>query len=86
MLNLRVVTWSLALFGLVTYLVCVAYGLVVPGTLHMAGLLEQVLPGFRWLTPWGFVIGLAEAFLYGAFAGLLFAPIYNRLWRRWEIA
>jgi hypothetical protein len=86
MLNAKVVTWSLALFSTVTYLVCVSYGLIVPETLHMTGFLEQILPGFRWLTPAGFLIGLAEAFLYGAYAGLLFTPIYNRLWRRWGAA
>lgn len=83
MLNTKVVTWSLALFATLTYLVCVVYGLIVPETLHMTGFLEQMLPGFRWLTPTGFVIGFVEAFLYGAYAGLVFTPIYNRLWRRW---
>lgn len=86
MLNIKVVTWSLASFTTLTYLVCVAYGLIVPETLHMTDFLEQVLPGFRWLTPAGFVVGLIEAFLYGAYAGLLFVPIYNRLWRRWGSA
>jgi hypothetical protein len=64
-------------------MVCVAYGLVAPESLHMTAFLEQMLPGFRWLTPGGFVIGLIEAFLYGAYAGLVFTPIYNRLLRRW---
>lgn len=82
MLNTRVVTWSLALFATVTYLVCILYGLIVPETLHMTGFLEQMLPGFQWLTPSGFVIGLVEAFLYGAYAGLVFTPIHNRIWRR----
>lgn len=86
MLNTKVVTWSLALFGSVTYLVCVAYGLIVPESLHMSGFLEQILPGFRWLTPAGFVIGLVESFLYGAYAGLVFTPIHNRLWKRWGAA
>ena len=82
MLDTRLVTWSLALFGTVTYLVCVLYGLVAPESLHMAAFLEQVLPGFRWLTPVGLLVGLVESFLYGAYAGLVFAPIYNALSRR----
>jgi len=86
MINIKVVTWSLALFSAVTYLVCITYGLVVPEGLHMTGFLEQVLPGFRWLTPVAFIIGLVEAFLYGAYAGLVFCPIYNKLWRRWGAA
>ena len=86
MLNTKVLTWSLALFVTVTYLVCMAYGLIVPESLHMTGFLEQVLPGFQWLTPVGFFIGLVESFLYGAYAGLVFTPIYNRLSRRWGMA
>jgi len=82
MLDTRLLTWSLALFGAVTFVVCVLYGLVVPAPLHMTGFLEQLLPGFRWLTWGGFAIGLIEAFLYGAYTGLVFGPIYNWLWRR----
>lgn len=82
MLNLKVVTWSLALFGGVTFVVCVLYGLVVPESLHMASFLEAVLPGFEWLTPLGFLIGLVESFLYGVYAGVVYVPIYNRLSRR----
>ena len=83
MLNIKVVTWSLSLFGAVTFVVCVLYGLIVPESLHMTSFLEETLPGFRWLTPVGFLIGLVESFLYGAYAGLVFTPIYNALWRRW---
>lgn len=83
MLNIKVVTWSLASFATVTYLICVIYGLIVPESLHMSAFLEQVLPGFTWLTGWGFLIGLVEAFLYGAYAGLVFAPVYNVFQRKW---
>lgn len=83
MLNTRVVTWSLGLFGAVTFVTCILYGLIVPESLHMTGFLAQVLPGFQWLTPVGFVIGLVESFLYGVYAGLVFCPIYNALSRRW---
>jgi hypothetical protein len=44
--------------------------------------LEQVLPGFKWLTLQGFGIGLVESFLYGAYAGLVFVPIHNFFVRR----
>ncbi|MCI0433544.1 MAG: hypothetical protein L0271_07835 [Gemmatimonadetes bacterium] len=36
MLNIKVVTSSLGLFGAVTFVVCVVYGLIVPASLHMA--------------------------------------------------
>jgi hypothetical protein len=83
MLNTKVVTWSLGLFGAVTFVVCIVYGLIVPERLHMTGFLESVLPGFRWLTPAGVLIGLVESFLYGVYAGLVYTPIYNALARRW---
>jgi len=83
MLNTKVVTWALALFASVSFLVCVLYGLVVPGSLRMATVLEGVLPGFQWLTPVGFIIGLVDSFLYGAYVGLVFTPIYNWASKRW---
>lgn len=83
MLRTKVVTWSLALFSSVSFVVCVVYGLIVPEKLHMAMWLEGVLPGFTWLTLPGFFLGLLEAFLYGAYAGLVFTPIYNACQRRW---
>ena len=49
--------------------------------LHMHTFLEQVLPAFKWLTWWGFLLGLIESFLYGAYVGLVFCPIFNWLHR-----
>jgi len=76
-LNWKAVTWALGLFGAVTFVVCVVYGLLVPRALHMVQLLEIALPGFKWLSPGSFVLGFVESFLYGAYAGLVFVPIYN---------
>lgn len=83
MLSTKAVTWSLGLFGAVTFVVCILYGLIVAEPLRMPGFLESVLPGFHWLTLGGLVIGLVESFLYGVYAGLVFTPIYNALSRRW---
>ena len=83
MLNIKVVSWSLGIFMAISFLVCVIYGLIVPQSLHMAGFLEMALPAFKWLTFWGFWLGLIESFLYGAYAGLVFVPIYNFIDRRW---
>ena len=78
----KAVTWSLGTFGAITFTLCVVYGLLVPKTLHMVQFLEIVLPGFRWLTFGTFVLGLVESFLYGAYAGLVFTPLYNYFSRR----
>lgn len=82
-LNIRVVTWSLASFTTLSYLVCIAYGLIAPESLHMVRFLEITLPGFKWLTVGGFVIGLVESFLYGVYAGLVYTPIYNFYYKKW---
>lgn len=82
MLNIKLVSWALGIFAAVTFSTCVVYGLVTPQSLHMHTFLEQVLPAFKWLTWWGFLLGLIESFLYGAYAGLVFCPIYNWLSRR----
>ena len=83
MLNTKLVAWSLGIWTTITFLVCVIYGLVTPQSLRMSGFLEMMLPAFKWLTWWGFLLGLVEAFLYGVYAGLVFCPIYNFLHRRW---
>ena len=83
MLHLKVVSWSLGIVAAISFVVCVIYGLLVPPSLHMAGALEAVLPAFTWLTVPGFLLGLLESFLYGAYAGLVYVPIHNALTRRW---
>lgn len=49
-LSVKVMTWSLGTFTAITFILCVAYGLVVPAALHMGQLLEMALPGFHWLS------------------------------------
>lgn len=83
MLNLKVTSWSLGVFTAISFVLCVIYGLIVPPSLHMASALEAVLPAFKWLTFPGFLLGLVESFLYGAYAGLVFVPIHNAFARRW---
>ena len=84
MLNIKVVSWALATTALISFLVCVGYGLVTPESLHMHAFLEQVLPGFKWLTLPGFAIGMVESFLFGAYAGLVYVPVYNFFARRFH--
>ena len=80
LLNIRVVSWSLGIFMAITFILCILYGLIVPQRLHgMSDFLEAVLPAFRWLTFGGFLLGIVESFLYGAYIGIVFVPIYNFL-------
>ncbi|MDI1238125.1 MAG: DUF5676 family membrane protein [Polaromonas sp.] len=84
MLNMKVVSWALGVTSMISFLVCVSYGLATPTSLHMSGFLEQVLPGFKWLTWPGFFIGLIESFLYGAYAGMVYVPVFNFFKRCWN--
>jgi hypothetical protein len=83
MLNVKVWTWALALWCAVVFVLCVLWGFVAPDAGLHGSLLELAFPGFRWLTAAGFVIGLAESFVYGAVGGLLFAWLHNTLYSRW---
>ncbi len=83
MLNWKIVSSSLGLWSAVSFIVCIAWGLVTPESLHMHALLEQILPGFEWLTWWAFLLGLVESLLFGIYTGVVFVPIYNAVNRRW---
>lgn len=76
-LNVRVWMWSVGTFSGVTFTLCTIYGLLAPPALHASKLLEMMLPGFHWLSFGSFLLGLVETFLYGAYIGLVFVPIYN---------
>jgi hypothetical protein len=77
MLNLRVVTWSLAIWTTFTFVFCVVFAMLTPSSLYMHALLLQVFPGFEWYSWPGFIVGLIESFLYGVYAGVVFVPVYN---------
>ena len=79
MLNIKVVTWSLAIWAALMFVSCVVYGLLTPSSMHMTAFLEQLLPGYKPLSGVGFFVGLIQSFLYGAFAGLVYVPVYNFL-------
>ena len=84
--NIKIVSWTLGIFVAISFVLCVIYGLIVPQSLHVYQFWEAVLPAFKWLTVWGFFLGLIESFLYGAYVGLVFVPIYNFPTRRWGTA
>lgn len=83
-LKIRVVLWSVGLFLAASFVLCVLYGLIVVQRRDgMSAFLEAVLPGFKWLTPGEFILGLAESFLYGVYFAVVFVPINNFIQKRW---
>jgi hypothetical protein len=75
-LSIVAVGMSLGLFLVISFVLCVLLGLVVPDFgLHQPWL--QFLPGFRWLTWPSFFLGLIESFAYGWYVALIFAPLFN---------
>lgn len=67
---------TLGTFLVVTYILCVLFGLLVsnPG---MHRLLADLMPGFTWITWPSFFIGLVWSFGFGWYIAALFAPIHN---------
>lgn len=76
--------WTLSLFLLLTYLICIGFGLVAPKSMHMHEAWAALLPGFEWLTPQGFFAGAVGSFLYGWYIALLIIPL--RAWISRKIA
>jgi hypothetical protein len=81
---LRIVPVGLTLssFLLVTYIVCILFGLVVPEQFTMHEAWAPLLPGFEWLTPTGFIAGAIGAFAYGWYIAVIFVPLWRFFNRR----
>lgn len=86
MLNVKSLTLSLAVTAAITFVLCVLYGLIVPPAFHAGELLGKFLPGFHWISPLSFLLGLVESFIYGAYCGLLVGQLYNFFQRRGSVA
>lgn len=83
MLNIRAWTMALGCFLAVSFIFCVVGGLIAPGLPIKHVTLEAVLPGFVWISPGAFLLGLVESFLFGAYAAIVFVPLHNAFARRW---
>lgn len=59
-LSLPAVGHATSLFFAISFVLCIAVSLIFPAH-TMAQSLQQLLPGFEWLTARGFFIGLLEA-------------------------
>ena len=84
-LPIRTVAYATGSFLAISYLICVLWDLLVPSA-AMYQWWSPLLPGFRWLTLQGFLIGLAETFLYGVYAAVVFVPLFNFFNRRFSPA
>jgi hypothetical protein len=74
---------SLSAFLVISYVLCVALGLLAPSWgPHQPWL--QFLPGLTWLTWPSVLLGLLESALYGWYAGLLFGWLFNRFADAWD--
>jgi cation transport ATPase len=77
---------SLALAGglwlAAIYTLCVAADLLFPQVFDMQLVWEILFVGIDWANPWTLLLGLVEAFLYGAFGAWFLAVTYNALPKR----
>ncbi len=68
---------SLGTFFVITYILCILFGLFVPTEGMHRTLLPALLPGFTWISWFDFLIGLVWVFAYGWYIALVFVPIRN---------
>lgn len=69
--------WTLSVLLLVSYLLCIGFGLIFPGRFHMHEAWAPLLPGFEWLSLKGLIAGAVGSFLYGWYFALLGVPLYR---------
>jgi len=82
MLNVKALSWALALTAALAFCVYVAYGLMVPSEYNTV----FGFPGFRWITFGRFLFGLSGAIASAAFTGWVVGTLNNFFHRRWETA
>ncbi|MEX2498975.1 MAG: DUF5676 family membrane protein [Wenzhouxiangellaceae bacterium] len=80
-LNPTIPSLANALGGLflISYLLCIGFGLMAPDSMRMWTAWAPLLPGFEWLTWSGFLIGASESYAYGWYVAIVFVPLYRRL-------
>lgn len=86
MLNVRIWTAALSSWMAITFTICVLGGVLAPELPIPHRTLELLLPGFTWISPTAFLLGLVESVLYGAYVALLFVWLHNFFVRGFGIA
>lgn len=79
--RIRAVGHATSLFLMLTFVLCVIFDLIFP-QYAMFRAWQDLLPGFRFGDPAGFVIGLVETWLYGWYVALVWVPVYNAVAQR----
>lgn len=82
-LSLAVVGHATSLFLSITFVLCVGFDLALP-QFAMYEHWQGYLPGFTWLSPGTFVLGLVETYAYGWYVALIWVPLYNVFLQRAE--
>lgn len=77
MYKMRVWIWTLGLLSTLAFLHVVLLGLFGSTHLTVDRALHILLPGYHSGSMSGFMIGLVESFLWGAYAAILFVVIHN---------
>ena len=73
---------SLGTFFVISYVICIAGYLLLPGFPVQHGSLSIFLPGFELLSWQSFFLGLVESFIWGWYIAGVFVPLYNFFGRR----
>ena len=72
---------SLGVLLALSFALCVAFGLLLPGaTMYQAWL--PLLPGVSWISWPSALLGLFESFAYGWYIAVIFVPVWNFFVRR----
>lgn len=64
------------------YIICIVAHLLFPQVFTMQTIWAYLFIGFDWTNPWTLLLGLVEAFLYGALGTWFLAVTYNALPKR----
>jgi hypothetical protein len=73
---------SLSLFFVISYLICIAGYLLLPGFPVQHAALSIFLPGFELLSWRSFCLGMAESFVWGWYIAVVFGLLFNFFSRR----
>ncbi len=80
-MDIRIWTAILASWAGISYLLCIGWCAIAPEGWHAREFLELALPGFVWLSPSSFLVGLVESVGLGAYSGASIAFLHNLLRR-----